>query len=108
MIPSIGIAAEKTDPILRDKGQEIREGALASTNGDTTKAFIVVSDKTAQVVDSHNLIEAENKILGGIVKRMRDAYGFDDKTWVEKIYDSNIMKVILFLLGFKLGVEVAD
>ena len=62
MIPSIGIAAEKTDPILRDKGQEIREGALASTNGDTTKAFIVVSDKTAQVVDSHNLIEAENKI----------------------------------------------
>ena len=100
MMPLASLANE------RDPAQEIREGALAEAKGDTNRAFFILSERTASVLDRTFVLESENELQQRAIDRYKKYYGFNDESWLKKTWDSDVVKVGLFLGGIWLGTRI--
>jgi len=88
--------------------EEIREGALSEAHGDTTKAFFLLSIRTATLLDKTNILQADLKVSDNLNARYEKYYGFDDKSWLRNAWDSDVIKVSIFIGGIWLGTRIVD
>ena len=101
-------ANDNPDPDPWGRAFEIRQGALAASDGDTTAAFILLSIKTRDVTDGANVLQGDLKACELANQRFKDYYSFDDKTWLRNAWDSDVVKVGLFIGGIWLGTRIVD
>ncbi len=90
-----------------DPAREIRQGALSTADGDTIRAFFLLSIKTAELLDGTNVLQGDLKACNRAVQRYQDYYG-EDKSWLRKTYDSDIAKVGIFIGGIWLGTQIVQ
>lgn len=102
MTPLMTLANEDRDP-----ASEIRRGALAQANGDTSQAFIVVSVKTAELLDGTNVTQSELELCKRANARFKEYYGYDERSWLRKSWDSDMVKVLIFISGIVTGTQVS-
>jgi len=100
LIPSMTLAEN-----FEKDASEIRQGALAEAHGDSMQAFIILSLKTAEVLDGTNVLQADLKVCKRINQRYEDYY-VDDRTWLERTWDSDVVKVGLFIGGIIVGTKI--
>ena len=100
MMPLVSLASDK------DPAQEIRVGALREANGDTNQAFIILSLRTASVLDRTFVLESDIELRDRAIDRYKEYYGYNDKSWLEKTWDSDAVKVGLFIGGIWLGTTI--
>jgi len=94
------------DPDPWGRAHEIRQGALNEAGGDTTKAFFLLSLKTRDVTDGANVLQGDLKLCQRRSERFEEYFGYDDKSWLDKTWDSNVTKVSLFILGIWVGTRI--
>jgi len=92
----------------RDRAGEIRSSVLKESKGDTTVAFISLSEKTNTLLISHRDALDELEILKRNNDRFKLYYGYNDRSWVENTWDSDAMKVIILGIGIWLGIQASS
>ena len=88
--------------------EEIRQGALFEAKGDTTAAFLLLSVRTADLLDVTNVTQADLELCKRANERFKEYYGYETKSWIERTWDSDIVKVGIFIGGIWLGARIAD
>ena len=104
-IPFVTLASERN---IELDASQIRQGALAEANGDTAMAFILLSTRTSTLLDNTNVLQAELRVSNNLNDRYKTYYGLNEKSWLEDAWDSDAVKVILFLGGVWLGTEIKE
>jgi hypothetical protein len=104
MTPSMTWANDDPDPW--GKAHELRLGALAASDGDTTAAFILLSYRTRDVTDGANVLQGDLKVCEGLNARYEKYYGLEDRSWLRKSWDSDVVKVGIFIGGIWLGTRI--
>lgn len=91
-----------------DPAGEIRQGALSAADGDTTEAFFLLSTRTADLLDKTNVLQGDLQVCEGLNARYEKYYGFDDKSWLRNAWDSDVIKVGIFIGGIWLGTRIVE
>ena len=91
-----------------DPAGEIRQGALSAADGDTTRAFFLLSTRTADLLDKQFVLERDIQIINSVNERYKEYYGFDNKSWVRSAWDSDAVKVVIFIGGIWLGTRIVE
>lgn len=92
----------------RDKAEEIRLSVLKESKGDTTVAFVSLSEKTSELLVVHRDALDELELSKRHIERVELHCGYNDKNWVETTWDSDAMKVIILGFGIWLGIEASN
>lgn len=90
----------------RDQAGEIRSSVLKECKGDTTQAFISLSEKTYSLLVKDRDTLDELEILKRNNERLKLYAGYNDKGIFEKAWDSDSMKVVIFIGGIWLGTRI--
>lgn len=56
-------------------------------------------------MDVANVTQMELSLAERKIDRFEKYYGFDDRSWLEKTWESDSMKVLLFCVGVYVGVQ---
>ena len=105
MIPSMTLA-EENDPDPWGRASEIRQGALSEAQGDTMRAFFLLSLKTRDLLDGANVLQRDLELCERANDRYEEYLGMDNRSWLEKAWKSDVADVIKFLAGVWLGTRI--
>ena len=108
VILMLGMSLISAPNVFADPVEEIRQGALAAAEGDTMQAFLLLSVRTATLLDRQFVLEGDLQVCEGLNARYEKYYGFDDKSWLRKSWDSDIVKVGIFIGGIWLGTRIVQ
>jgi hypothetical protein len=101
-----------TTPLMANAGDdpagEIRQGALSAADGDTSRAFFLLSTRTADLLDKTNVLQRDIQIINSVNERYKEYYGFDNKSWARSAWDSDAVKVVIFIGGIWLGTRIVE
>lgn len=87
----------------RNKAWELQSGFLKEAKGDTNTAFILLSAKTADLIDVANETQLDLEFTTRSLKRCEEYNGLTEKSFFSRVWDSDGMKVIIFIGGVWLG-----
>jgi hypothetical protein len=100
MMPSLARSQE------RDKAGEIRLSELKEAKGDTAMAFMSLSEKTYLLLEKDRDCLDELNLAKTSIIRYKEYGGYNTKGWIEKSWDSDGMKVAIFIGGIWLGTRI--
>jgi hypothetical protein len=87
--------------------REISPSAIRYTRADTANGFILLSEKTYKLTVVERDCQDDLTMSNKSIERIKVYYGYETKSWVEKAWDSDTTKCLLFLGGIWLGVRTA-
>ena len=108
IIPLMTFGNEIDDSLIEKKSQEIMAGALNVAHGDTSLAFHVLATKTGELLILTNRLQADEEVCSKEVERLRSIVGEEEDGFFENLFDSDIVKVVIFGTGVYVGYELAN
>jgi len=86
--------------------EEITLNALARADGDTTAALHLLAEDALLLADANLLLEHDLRVSNAWGDLLAKRAELTDPPWWEQIWDSDIMKVLLFCFGAWVGKEM--
>ena len=81
---------------------------MAQAKNDTSLALRILSVKTAELLDGTNVLQADLELCNRSNDRFKEYYGYENESWLEKAWDSDAVKVVIFIGGIWVGTRIVD